>query len=179
MIPQELQNHVVVITDDSELERRRVKDSLAKATSSTISVHEAESGSEVENLLNRLVEEDKFPAVILLDFVLGGTNGISVAEHVRKHYPPIPIIVFGSCIGSDENITELYRLGVNAYFVKPQTQAAYDEALKKIADIWLHIPQPLWSLRRVSNGLNHVDRNPSDRRKINRRGDARRIITRS
>lgn len=175
MISEQMQKHIVVITDDSVVERERMKVSLDKASGAVIDVYEAESKDDILNLMERLRAAHEFPSVIILDFVLGASNGLSVANYLRKHHPPVPIIVLGSCIGSEANITELYRLGVNAYMVKPQTQEHYDKILRTIADVWLHIPQPVWG-KRVDKGLGS---RPTERRSGNRRDYDRRHIGRA
>lgn len=170
MLSEEIQKHIVVITDDSVVERERMKSSLDKASDAVIDVYEAESKEDILNLMERLTAGHEFPSVIVLDFVLGASNGLSVANYLRKHHPPVPIIVLGSCLGSEPNITELYRLGVNAYMVKPQTQDEYDKILQMIADVWLHIPQPVWGKR----NKNDVPNRPDERRRGNRRDYDRR-----
>lgn len=175
MLSVEAQKHIVVITDDSVVERDRMKQSLDKASDAVIDVYEAESREDILNLMERLMQNHEFPSVIVLDFVLGASNGLSVASYLRKHHPPVPIIVLGSCLGSESNITALYRLGVNAYMVKPQTQKEYDKILQMIADVWLHIPQPVWG-KRVDNGGGN---RPVERRNGNRRDYDRRHCSRT
>lgn len=175
MLSEQTQKHIVVITDDSIVERERMKVSLDKASDAVIDVYEAESKDDILNLMERLRGAHEFPSVIVLDFVLGASNGLSVASYLRKHHPPVPIIVLGSCLGSEVNITELYRLGVNAYMVKPLTQEHYDKILQTIADVWLHVPQPVWG-RRVDDGLAN---RPNERRRGNRRDYDRRHSSRT
>ena len=170
MLEQEIQKHIVVITDDSVVERERMRRSLDKASDAVIDVYEAESKEDIFNLMARLEAASEFPSVIVLDFVLGAANGLSVANYIRKHYPPVPIVVLGSCLGSEPNITELYRLGVNAYMIKPQTQEDYDKVLQTIADVWLHIPQPTWGRRAQEDGFTvRTERRKGSRRDYDRR----------
>lgn len=174
MLSEETQRHIVVITDDSVMERERMKVSLDKASEAVIDVYEAESKDDILNLMERLRGAHEFPSVIVLDFVLGASNGLAVASYLRKHHPPVPIIVLGSCLGSEDNITALYRIGVNAYMVKPQTQEHYDTILQTIADVWLHIPQPIWG-KRIDDGKSNrpVERRNGNRRDYDRRHNSR------
>ena len=165
MIKQADQKHVVIITDDSVMERERVKCALGKATNTNVKIYEAESKEGIVNIMDRLACDQEFPSIVILDFILGAANGLTVTSHLRKNYPPIPIVVLGSCLGSEPNITQLYRMGVNAYMIKPQTQAEYDTLLSSIANIWLHIPQPKWG-KRKADGL-------EDTRNERRRGSRR------
>jgi len=170
MLKQVVQKHIVVITDDSIVERSRMKRSLDKASDAHIDVYEAESKEDILNLMERLDDIHEFPSVIVLDFVLGASNGLTVARHLRKNFPPVPIIVLGTCIGSEDNITSLYRLGVNAYMVKPQTQEDYDKVIQVIADVWLHVPQPRWGERKETPlSIRPIERRQGKRRDYDRR----------
>lgn len=60
----------------------------------------------------------KRPDLLLLDVVMPGISGLEVLDHVRTHYPQVPVI-FLSSLGSDENIVRGLRLGAEDYVVKP------------------------------------------------------------
>ena len=174
MLDQHLQKHIVVITDDSVAERRMFKESVAKSSESSLNLYEAGTAADLYCLFDRLVCRGEFPSLIILDFVLGTDNGLSVAQVLRRKYPPVPIVVFGSCLGSAEFITNLYRIGVNAYIVKPQTASGYTKIMQQVADVWLHNPQPIWiSNEEYASSPDRTlyGRRVSDRRQHNRRSE--------
>lgn len=173
MTPQDKQQHVLIITNDSAIERTYIKESIKKNSQADISIFETETDKELFNTMNRMAEDGEFPSLILLDFLLGAVNGLSVASRLRKNYPPIPIVVFGTCLGSDDFIAELYRLGVNAYVVKPETKDEYCSTVIRLLDIWLHGPQPAWSTRQGRCGVYQGDSRLSDRRRYARRNTSK------
>jgi two-component system, response regulator len=83
------------------------------------------------------------PKVILLDLKMPKIDGIEVlrklkADETRKI---IPVVVLTSS-KEERDILESYKLGVNAYIVKP---VDFDKFTKAIADIgffWLLLNQP-------------------------------------
>lgn len=171
MINPKKQKHIVLVTDDSAIDRQYIESSLAASTESTLSVYGSESANELYNSFDRLLRDGDTPSLILLDFLLGGSNGLTVSSYLRKHYPPVPIVVFGSCLGSDDNIADLYRIGVNAYIIKPQDKSHYEPIIQTIVSLWLHSPQPLWSFRDDrGDSINKTHtRKSTDRRVYDRR----------
>ncbi len=54
--------------------------------------------------------------LVILDLYMPGLNGDSVAEHIRKTHPNIPIIAITS---DDEQIYRLKKIGFNEVLIKP------------------------------------------------------------
>lgn len=171
MTPQKEQKHVLIITNDSDIERCFIRESVKESSSAEISIFEAEDDVELFNTLNRMAEEGEFPSLILLDFLLGAVNGLNVASRLRKNYPPIPVVVFGTCLGSNDFISDLYRMGINGYVVKPDTKEGYKKTVMQLLDIWIHGPQPKWSVR----GGRDVGEFKGNSRLADRRRYARRV----
>jgi len=172
MTPEVEQKHIVVITDDSSSERALIKEGTIGSTEATLSIYETETADELYNVLDRLLYEKQVPGLIILDFLLGAVNGLTVANYIRKHYPPIPVVMFGSCLGSGDYIADLYRMGINAYIVKPETAGEYNKVMSKLVDVWLHQPQPSWSFRstnRINSRGGSNKRSMFDRRRYDRR----------
>jgi|GEM_PF-4571020 len=167
MIPEAKQKHIVLITDDSVTERAFISSSLLANSQAEVTIYESENQEELFNTLDRLMCSRTLPSLVILDFLLGTTHGVIVADRLRRNYPPIPVVVLGACLGSGELITKLYRLGVNGYIVKPQTEKDYDKIMNQIVDIWLHQPQPVWRFR---GDACTTECSVNDRRRYDRRG---------
>jgi len=97
-----------------------------------------------EEALNYLMNENEFlPRLILLDLKMPKVDGIEVLKVLKAHPQKklIPVVVLTSS-REERDIVESYRLGVNAYIVKP---VDFEKFVKAIADIglfWLILNQP-------------------------------------
>ena len=78
------------------------------------------------------------PCLILLDLKLPGRSGFEVLEWIR-HQPDLaelPVIVLTSS-GRPEDIHLAYKMGANAYLVKPSGREKLLELVKSLASFWL------------------------------------------
>lgn len=83
------------------------------------------------------------PKVILLDLKMPKIDGIEVlrklkADEARK---VIPVVVLTSS-KEERDILESYKLGVNAYIVKPVDFDKFTRAIADIGFFWLLLNQP-------------------------------------
>lgn len=83
------------------------------------------------------------PVVILLDLKLPKMDGIQVLQHLKsdKQMCLIPIVILTSSRES-RDLEDCYRLGVNAYVVKPVRFTEFVEAVKEIGVFWALINEP-------------------------------------
>jgi len=83
------------------------------------------------------------PVVILLDLNLPELDGIQVLQRIKtdENLRTIPVVVL---TGSNEsrNLDDCYRLGVNAYVIKPIRFAEFTEAVRQIGGFWAVINEP-------------------------------------
>jgi len=83
------------------------------------------------------------PVVILLDLKMPRMDGIQVLRQIMAdgQLRLIPVVILTS---SHESIdmAECYRLGVNAYVVKPVRFIEFVDAVKKIGVFWVLTNQP-------------------------------------
>lgn len=98
-----------------------------------------------EEALQYLFSEDipHIPKIILLDLKMPKVDGIEVLKKLKsdERRKIIPVVILTSS-REERDIVESYRLGVNAYIVKP---VDFDKFAKAIADIgffWLLLNQP-------------------------------------
>lgn len=78
------------------------------------------------------------PAVILLDLKMPRVDGIEVLRQVKsdEKLKVIPIVVMTSS-REDQDVIESYKLGVNAYVVKPLSFHEFIDAIKVLGAFWI------------------------------------------
>jgi two-component system, response regulator len=83
------------------------------------------------------------PSVILLDLKLPKIHGLEVLRTVRadERTRPIPVVILTSS-AEHRDLTEAYRLGVNAYVQKPVDFAAFRSVIGHLASFWLGVNHP-------------------------------------
>jgi CheY-like chemotaxis protein len=83
------------------------------------------------------------PVVILLDLKLPKLDGIQVLKQIKsdEKIRSIPVVILTSSHESSD-LEECYRLGVNAYVVKPVRFTQFVEAVKQIGIFWALINEP-------------------------------------
>ena len=83
------------------------------------------------------------PAVLLLDLKLPLVDGFEVLQQIRsdEKLKMIPVVVLTSS-HEERDMVESYRLGVNAYVVKPVDFHEFVNAVKELGIFWAVINQP-------------------------------------
>ena len=98
-----------------------------------------------EEALNYLFSGEKraIPKVILLDLKMPKVDGIEVLRRLKsdEEKKVIPVVVLTSS-KEERDIVESYKLGVNAYIVKPVDFDKFVKAISEIGLFWLLLNQP-------------------------------------
>ena len=85
------------------------------------------------------------PAVILLDLKLPKVDGLEVLKQIKsdENLRFIPVVVLTSSKEEKDLITS-YKLGVNAYVVKPVDFHQFVNAIKELGAFWavINVPPP-------------------------------------
>ena len=83
------------------------------------------------------------PAVILLDLKLPKVNGLEVLQQVKsdERLRMIPVVMLTSS-HEEKDMMRSYRLGVNAYVVKPVDFHEFINAVKELGVFWAVINEP-------------------------------------
>lgn len=83
------------------------------------------------------------PVVILLDLKMPKVDGIQVLNQLKsdQHLRSVPVVILTSS-RETRDLDECYKLGVNAYVVKPVRFAEFIEAVKGIGVFWALINEP-------------------------------------
>jgi CheY-like chemotaxis protein len=86
------------------------------------------------------------PGLLLLDIKMPRKTGLDVLEWLsgQPHLRLLPVIMFTSSPRSDD-VAQAYRLGANAFVVKPSSFERRNELARVIKVFWLefnHLPTP-------------------------------------
>jgi CheY-like chemotaxis protein len=92
------------------------------------------------NFANRSTDN---PAVLLLDLKLPKVDGLEVLEQIKADakLKLIPVVVLTSSHEERDMVTS-YKLGVNAYVVKPVDFHEFVNAVKELGIFWALVNQP-------------------------------------
>lgn len=103
-----------------------------------------------EEALDYLYHRGKFesrsngnPAVLLLDLKLPKVNGLEVLQQIKsdEKLKLIPVVVLTSS-HEERDMVASYKLGVNAYVVKPVDFHEFVNAIKELGVFWAVINEP-------------------------------------
>ena len=83
------------------------------------------------------------PAVILLDLKLPKVDGLQVLQQIKsdENLKMVPVIVLTSS-HQEKDVLRSYKLGVNAYVVKPVDFHEFVNAVKELGVFWAVINEP-------------------------------------
>ena len=83
------------------------------------------------------------PVLILLDLKMPRLNGIQVLKQIKsdEQLLVIPVVIMTSSCESPD-LEKCYRLGVNAYVVKPVRFTEFVQAVKRIGGFWALLNEP-------------------------------------
>jgi DNA-binding response OmpR family regulator len=83
------------------------------------------------------------PAVLLLDLKLPKVDGLEVLQQIKsdKDRKMIPVVVLTSS-REEKDMVASYKLGVNAYVVKPVDFHEFVNAVKELGMFWAVINEP-------------------------------------
>jgi CheY-like chemotaxis protein len=83
------------------------------------------------------------PVVVLLDLNMPRINGIETLRQIRAdpQLCAIPVVMLTSS-AMESDLVESYRLGVNAYVVKPVELDAFMKSVRQIGLFWAVINEP-------------------------------------
>jgi CheY-like chemotaxis protein len=83
------------------------------------------------------------PAVLLLDLKLPKVDGLEVLQQIKsdQNLRMIPVVVLTSS-HEEKDMVASYRLGVNAYVVKPVNFHEFVNAIKELGIFWAIVNEP-------------------------------------
>lgn len=86
---------------------------------------------------------DLNPAVILLDIKMPKVDGIEVLKKLKEdaELRTIPVVILTSS-REEKDLVESYRIGVNAYVVKPVNFQEFVKAVSQLGVFWAVVNEP-------------------------------------
>jgi len=83
------------------------------------------------------------PAVVLLDLKMPKVDGLQVLREIKADpaLKNIPVVIMTSS-REERDLVESYRLGVNAYVVKPVDFGQFAESVKRVGLFWAVVNEP-------------------------------------
>ncbi len=83
------------------------------------------------------------PAVVLLDLKMPKVDGLEVLRIIKsdEHLQSIPVVMLTSS-REEQDLIKSYKLGVNAYVVKPVGFEQFIDAVKELGAFWALINEP-------------------------------------
>jgi CheY-like chemotaxis protein len=83
------------------------------------------------------------PAVVLLDLKMPKVDGLELLRRMRQdsRFKNVPVVVLTSS-REESDIVQSYRLGVNAFVVKPVAFEEFVEAVKNLGLFWAVLNEP-------------------------------------
>ncbi|MBV9489530.1 MAG: response regulator [Verrucomicrobia bacterium] len=105
-----------------------------------------DGGEALDYLYGRANDQGRgagMPAVLLLDLKMPKVGGLEVLRRVRadEKLARLPVVMLTSS-RQERDLIESYRLGVNAYVVKPIDFDRFIDALTQVAVFWALVNEP-------------------------------------
>lgn len=89
------------------------------------------------------MRDENNPAVVLVDLKMPKVDGMEVLRTIKSDsdLKPVPVVVLTSS-REEEDLVESYKLGVNAYVVKPVDFKKFVASVKQIGAFWALTNEP-------------------------------------
>jgi signal transduction histidine kinase/CheY-like chemotaxis protein len=106
-------NYSILIVDDSEVDRATYRRYLEAVQNLNCNIFDCESAEDALEICTR-----DCPDVILLDYLLPGTNGLELLQKLTKKLGKLPIIIMLTGQGSEAVAVEAMKRGARDYLIK-------------------------------------------------------------
>ena len=151
----------ILLAEDDELVAELVLHTLATMTPAPKVFH-VHDGVEVMDFLctrgSYAQREPGNPTVVLLDLKMPRLDGLEVLRQLKAHerLRTTPVVMLTSS-QDERDIAQSYRLGANAYVVKPVEFQKLAFTLQQLESFWLGINHPPPNLRSSVVAANQVE----------------------
>lgn len=116
--------------------------SILTQVDETLTIEIIANGKEALDVLINILEANKRPRLILLDFNLPGLSGLELVKKIREipFLNSIPILIF-STANNPKDIKMCIEAGANEYIVKVAGYAELSSSMEGICERWLGVMQ--------------------------------------
>ena len=134
----EMKTYEILVVEDNTGDQLLIKKGF---NSSGLShrLHWANDGVDALAFLDKSKKYDHpKPDLIIMDLNLTRKDGREVLDEVKKdpELKKIPVVVF-STSGTDQDVSECYALGANAFLTKPVDLKEFLDCIRTIGHFWL------------------------------------------
>lgn len=136
----------ILLVEDSPGDAELALYALAEQKLASEVVHLHDGAQALDYLFRRgefSSRADGNPAVVLLDLKMPKVDGLQVLRQIREEPAlcMIPVVMFTSS-RQKRDLEATYRLGVNAYVVKPTNFNDFIDAVKQLGAFWAILNEP-------------------------------------
>ncbi|MCF7763246.1 MAG: response regulator [Verrucomicrobia bacterium] len=136
----------ILLAEDSPRDAEMAIDALEEYNLANEVVHVRDGAEALDYLYARGAYEGRppgNPGVVLLDLKMPKMGGLEVLKELKndENLRMIPVVVMTSS-REEQDVVASYKLGVNAYVVKPVKFHEFVEAVRQIGGFWAFINQP-------------------------------------
>ncbi|HUG11215.1 MAG TPA: response regulator [Opitutaceae bacterium] len=136
----------ILLVEDNPRDAEMALDALEQYNLSNEVVSLRDGAEALDYLFRRgefAARADGDPAVILLDLKMPRVDGLEVLRQVKADdkLKVIPVVMMTSS-REDQDIVNSYKLGVNAYIVKPLNFHEFVDAIKVLGAFWVVLNEP-------------------------------------
>lgn len=146
-----MSNFTILMAEDNEDDVFFMK-RAAKAAAIDLPIHVALNGQEAIDYLDgkaHFADREKFPLPFLafLDLKMPHRSGLEVLEWIRRQPGLQTMLVLILTTSREESdVQRAYRLGVNAFLVKPPNAGQLTELMRLVRAFWIENPQLAFSV---------------------------------
>jgi two-component system response regulator len=136
----------ILLVDDSPRDTELALDALAKHNLANEVIALRDGAEALDYLYRRGQFSDRTPgnpAVVMLDLKMPKVDGIEVLRQIKgdPQLKVIPVVVLTSS-REEQDLVVSYKLGVNAYIVKPVQFQEFVDAVKILGAFWAVLNEP-------------------------------------
>ena len=145
--------HRILLAEDNEHDVELTLDALAENHLANEVVVVRDGAEALDYLYRRgsyRLREEGNPVVVLLDLKMPKVDGLEVLRQIKQdeRLRQVPVVMLTSS-REESDLVASYRLGVNAYVVKPVEFSRFVEAVRRLGVFWAVINEaPPGSVRK-------------------------------
>ncbi len=130
----------ILLVEDNPDDAGLTKRALKKNNLANNLMHVSDGEEALDFIFNA---DNRMPKLILLDLKMPKVDGIEVLKKIKDDPQKkiIPVVVLTSS-KEERDIMESYKLGVNAYIVKPVDFPKFVDAVAEVGMFWMLLNQP-------------------------------------
>lgn len=156
----------IVLVEDSPRDRQLTLNALKEYNLANEVVTLRDGAEALDYLFRRgefATRGEGEPALVLLDLKMPKVDGLEVLREIKAdaRLKIIPVVVMTSS-REEKDLAAAYRLGANAYVVKPVKFQDFVEAVRQLGVFWALINEPPPGSLRKANDERHQERSKGD-----------------